>query len=162
MDRGALSVDAEDFDFSELVAMATNEVKATYSDKLTIVCDVEPGVSVRGDRSLILRLVLNLSNNACQYTPEGGSVTVRLRREDGDAVLGVEDTGVGITAGDREHIWDRFYMASKSRTADGLHHAGLGLSMVKQISETHGGKLDVSSSPGEGSVFTFRMPLAKL
>jgi signal transduction histidine kinase len=160
MDRGALSIDTEDFDFSELVEMATDEVKAAYPDKLAIVCDAEPGIVVRGDRSLILRLVLNLSNNACQYTPAGGSVTVRLRRESGDAVLRVEDTGVGIVARDREHIWDRFYMASKSRTADGLRHTGLGLSMVKQISEAHGGKLGVSSAPGEGSVFTFRMTLA--
>jgi signal transduction histidine kinase len=155
MDSESLSVDAEDFDFSELVEMATGEVKSTYSDKLDIACDVEPGIFVRGDRSLILRLVLNLSNNACQYTPEGGSVRVRLRRDDGNAVLSVEDTGVGIAAQDMEHIWDRFYMVSKSRTADGLNHTGLGLSMVKQIAEAHGGKLGVISAQGQGSVFTF-------
>ncbi|MDR1292470.1 MAG: HAMP domain-containing histidine kinase, partial [Clostridiales Family XIII bacterium] len=158
MDAAALSAEVEDFDFSELVEMATDEIRATYSDKLDIICDAEPGVFVHGDRSLLLRLVLNLSNNACQYTQEGGSVGVRLRREGGDAVFSVEDTGVGIAAHDLEHIWDRFYMASKSRTADGLRHTGLGLSMVKQISDTHGGKLDVVSAPGEGSVFTFTMP----
>jgi signal transduction histidine kinase len=85
-------------------------------------------------------------------------VTVRLRADGGNAELSVEDTGVGVAAEDRDHIWDRFYMASKSRTADGMNHTGLGLSMVKQIADMHGGKVSVVSRPGEGSIFKFSMP----
>jgi signal transduction histidine kinase len=162
MDRRATALDLEDFDFSELVRMAVEEVKVSCAGKLDIEESIEPGLFVSGDRSLILRLVLNLSNNACQYTPEGGTVKVFLRREGGSAAFRVEDTGVGIAVEDLEHIWNRFYRTSKSRTADGQNHMGLGLSMVKQISEMHGGEIDVSSVLGEGSVFTFHVPCVKM
>jgi signal transduction histidine kinase len=158
MDAQASAVEFERFDFGELVRMASDEVKAACADRLDIGSEIEDGVFVRGDRSLLLRLVLNLLNNASQYTPDGGSVTVRLRADGGNAELSVEDTGVGVAAEDIDHIWDRFYMASKSRTADGMNHTGLGLSMVKQIADMHGGKVSVASRPGEGSVFKFSMP----
>jgi signal transduction histidine kinase len=159
MDRNAVKPDAEDFDMGELTSMATDEVGGSCAGRLDIRTDIESGVMVRGDRSLILRLILNLLNNACQYTPDGGTVTVSLRGEGDTAMLRVKDTGIGIAPEDIEHIWDRFYMASKSRTSEVTEgHTGLGLSMVKQIAEMHGGEVGVVSAVGEGSEFFFSIP----
>ena len=107
------------------------------------------------DVGLMSRLVQNLVENACKYTPEGGSVTVTLTSEDGRLALSVSDTGIGIAKRDLPHIWERFWQADSSRGVD--KGSGLGLSMVKQIADAHGGKLEVESEPGAGSTFTFRM-----
>ena len=101
------------------------------------------------------RLVQNLVENACKYTPEGGRVKVSLTSDSGRAVLRVSDTGIGISKSDLPHIWDRFWQADSSRGVD--RGSGLGLSIVRQIADVHGGALTVESTPGKGSSFTYSM-----
>ena len=108
------------------------------------------------DVGLMSRLVQNLVENACKYTPEGGEVTVSLSAAEGRLSLAVADTGCGISKRDLPHIWERFWQADPSRGVD--KGSGLGLAMVKQIAEAHGGSLSVESEPGKGSAFTFTMP----
>ena len=101
------------------------------------------------------RLVQNLVENACKYTPEGGKITVALSAVDGRLAFSVADTGCGIARRDLPHIYERFWQADASRGVD--KGSGLGLAMVKQIADAHGGTLEVRSEPGRGSEFTFRM-----
>ena len=115
----------------------------------------ERGVVATFDRNGVLQLAGILLDNAVKYTPEGGKVVVRVREGDSQVVLEVSDTGVGITDTQLPLIFERFYRADPSRTTGG---AGLGLPIARQIAEAHGGTIEVSSKPGEGSTFTLLLP----
>ncbi len=97
-------------------------------------------------------------DNAVQYTPSHGRVTVRAGIQDGSAVLSVEDTGIGIPQAQQERIFERFYRVdpARSREAGGT---GLGLSIAKHIVEAYGGRIWVESEVGSGSFFRFTVPL---
>jgi signal transduction histidine kinase len=102
-----------------------------------------------------------LIDNAIKYTPEGGSVAVRLSASDGYAVASVTDSGIGIAPEDIPRIFDRFWRADKVRSR-GMGGAGLGLSIARWIVTRHQGAIDVRSSPGKGTTFTVSLPLAVL
>jgi two-component system phosphate regulon sensor histidine kinase PhoR len=107
------------------------------------------------DGSRIERAVLNLVQNALKFTPPGGNVTVAARREDGDLVIEVTDTGIGIESRDLPRIFERFYKVDQSRASVG---SGLGLALVKHAVEAHGGHVTVQSTPGHGSTFSLLIP----
>jgi signal transduction histidine kinase len=108
------------------------------------------------DRNRMRQVLANLLDNAVKYTGTGGRVEIAANREDGEAVLTVSDTGIGIPADELPRIWDRLYRGDKSRSTRGL---GLGLSLVKAIVAAHGGRVDVRSDPGAGSTFELRLPV---
>ncbi len=122
-----------------------------------IAADLPP---VIGDPVHLRRVLDNLLGNAVKFTPAGGNIAVRLWQDNGDVVLEVEDTGIGIPADKLERIFDRFYQVdgSMSRRYGGT---GLGLSLVKEIVEAHGGRVIVESTVGEGSTFRVTLPGAK-
>lgn len=155
MDQGTQSVSRERADMSELVDVVTDETTEVAGKELRIEKDIDRGITADIDVGLMSRLVQNLVENACKYTPEGGSVRVSLKASGGTLTLTVADTGIGIAKGDLNHIWERFWQADSSRGVD--RGSGLGLSMVRQIAEAHGGKMSVESEPGRGSAFTFTM-----
>lgn len=99
----------------------------------------------------------NLLDNAIRYTPEGGSVSVAVTREEGHAVISVTDTGEGIPTRDVERVFERFYRVDSARSR-GTGGTGLGLSIVKHVAESHGGSVTVESEWGAGSTFTIRIP----
>jgi signal transduction histidine kinase len=99
----------------------------------------------------------NLLENAIKYTLAGGDVSVRLDRHDGEAVLTVCDRGIGIPPEHLPHIFERFYQAESGRSQAGAG-AGLGLSIVQSIVEAHGGRIEVTSESGAGSVFRVFLP----
>ena len=111
-------------------------------------------VIVMGDRTRLEQVAANLIDNAVKYTPSGGRVEVAVGREDGQAVLSVRDTGVGIPPDELPRIWDRLFRGDSSRTERGL---GLGLSLVRAIVKAHDGTVEVQSQPGSGSTFTVRL-----
>ncbi len=115
---------------------------------------------VVADYDLLCQAILNLLTNAVKYTPEGGTVTFSVSVEDrrGVAVIDVRDTGIGIAPEEFSHIFEKFYRVHANvKMAPGT---GLGLPLVKYIVETvHGGKLSVTSDPGQGSSFSFELPL---
>jgi len=113
---------------------------------------------VKADIGLIERALSNLIDNALQYTPEGGEVRVRVENESDAIRVDVEDTGPGIPADDLPHIFERSYRVAKSRDRNN-GGAGLGLAIAKTILELHDGTLEVESTIGEGTVFSFRLPL---
>jgi signal transduction histidine kinase len=109
------------------------------------------------DPDLMNQVWGNLIHNSIKFTPRGGSIGVRLRLADGEAEVRISDTGIGIGEEDLPHIFERFYKADKSRNrAKG--GSGLGLAIVKKIVDLHQGSIDVESKPGEGTVFTVRLP----
>jgi len=119
--------------------------------------DIQDDPVVNADPGQMTQLWTNLISNAIKYTPSGGDVTIQLENSDGWAIGKVCDTGIGISPEDIPKIFEDFY-----RTTEGKKFArigtGLGLTLVKQILDGHGGTIDVESQLGKGSCFTFRIP----
>jgi signal transduction histidine kinase len=104
------------------------------------------------------RLLFNLVDNAIKYTPSKGAVRITIARSDRFAVVGVEDTGIGIPEEEKERVFKRFYRSADARSqAQG--GAGLGLSIAESIAAAHGGRIEIESKPGSGSVFKVWLPL---
>jgi two-component system, OmpR family, phosphate regulon sensor histidine kinase PhoR len=128
--------------------------------QITLDIEIPPGLpAVCGDASLLRDVLQNLVDNAIQYTPPCGRIRVSARVNSDEMVIEVMDTGIGIPLIDQERIFERFYRvdAARSREAGGT---GLGLSIAKHIVDAHGGRLWVESTVGEGSRFSFSIPLA--
>jgi two-component system, OmpR family, sensor kinase len=123
---------------------------------VTVRLGGEDQALVAGDLDRLRQLLLNLVDNAIKYTPVGGQVTLTLRRVDGWVQLSVADTGIGIAPEDLPHIFERFYRADRSRTR--RNGSGLGLAIALWIARSHGGRLEVASEVGHGSVFTVWLP----
>lgn len=111
-----------------------------------------------GDEEQLYRLVSNLIDNAIQYTPPGGAITVRLDRSDRHAVIQVQDTGIGIAPQAQQKIFDRFYRVSSDRSRH-TGGSGLGLAIAQAIVQVHGGSLQIQSELGKGSTFAIYLPL---
>ncbi|HWJ40394.1 MAG TPA: ATP-binding protein, partial [Candidatus Limnocylindrales bacterium] len=148
------------FDLNEVVTDIVDQFQIPAEDeKVTLTAELAPETVLSADRTQIERLLSNLLSNAVKYTPAGGHVTVRVgpAEELGWAQLVVEDTGVGIAATNLPHIFDRFYRVRNAQTG-AVQGLGLGLSFVAWIVEAHGGRIDVSSTEGQGSRFTVLLP----
>ena len=119
---------------------------------------IEPDVYVKGDAGKLSQAVTNLIANAIRYTPAGGTITVGVSAGDIMANIMVRDTGIGLTPEEAKQVFDRFWRADNSRTRDtgGL---GIGLSLVKEIVQRHGGWVQVDGRKGEGACFTIHLPL---
>ena len=114
-------------------------------------------VSLTGDEELLGQVWLNLIDNAVKFTPEGGSVEIRLQKRDGAAAFSIRDDGYGIPKEAQKHIFDKFYQDDASRSVSGN---GLGLSIAKRIVALHGGDISCQSEEGAGTEFTVTLPLA--
>jgi signal transduction histidine kinase len=114
---------------------------------------------VRGSARDLALLVRNLVDNAIRYTGPGGKVRVELTRDDGEVVLAIADTGLGIPHRDLPRIFERFYRVDRARSRE-TGGTGLGLSIVKHVAENLGGRIDVTSELGQGTRFEVRLPAA--
>jgi heavy metal sensor kinase len=117
----------------------------------------DDAVFVKGDAGWLERLLLNLMDNAVKFTPPGGEVVVRVRREGKTARIEVSDTGIGMTPEEAERIFERFYRADPARSST-VKGSGLGLTLVAWIVDRHDGRIAVTSTPGKGSVFSVTLP----
>ena len=126
----------------------------TAAIELTV--DGSPG-PVRAHSELLAQLLDNLIDNSVKYGPPGGPVHVRLRRQNGEVELTVEDAGAGIAAEDLPHLFDPFFRSAAARAA-GVRGVGLGLSVARRIAEAMGARLTADSGPGRGSRFSVRFP----
>ena len=113
--------------------------------------------TVAGDRDALERLMINLLDNAVKYNRIGGSVTAKLSSTDGEVTIEVADTGIGIPANTLNRVFERFYRVDKGRSRD-EGGTGLGLAIVKHVAQLHGGRVEVDSRLGEGSVFRVHIP----
>lgn len=119
----------------------------------------QPVPRVRGSARELALMVRNLVDNAIRYTRPGGRVDVRLTRSDGEVVLTVADTGIGIPTRDLGRVFERFYRVDRARSRE-TGGTGLGLSIVRHVVENHGGTVGVTSELGAGSTFEIRLPAA--
>ncbi len=115
---------------------------------------------VMGDQEQILRVLVNLVENAINYTPAQGQVSVSTQTQNGNVLIQITDTGIGIKPEDMSRIFERFYRAPEARASE-RNGTGLGLSIVKKIVEIHGGSVEVNSQPGKGTSFRIRLPTQK-
>jgi len=160
LDTGEAQGEWGRFDLAELVATTADQMSLLAEDKhISVVCDCATGVMVEGDQARLKQVVVNLLDNAIKYTPNGGRIKLRIAQEEGYAVLDVADDGIGIPPEALPHVFKRFFRVDGSRSRD-QGGAGLGLSIVKSICEAHGAQVEVSSTPGKGSRFRIRQPLA--
>lgn len=156
-DSGRLILENAPVDLSETFRMVAEQQMVAAEDKsISIETDIAEDITITGDEAMIIRILLNLVDNAVKYGKEGGKITLSLEAEGDYAVCAVEDDGIGISEEDLEKIWERFYRVDASRSEEG---AGLGLAMVAALTKAHGGEVGVTSKPGEGSKFTVSFPI---
>ena len=119
------------------------------------------GIVINGDADRLEQIMLNLLNNAAKYTEPGGRIWVTLAAEEGEAVIRVRDTGIGIDAEALQKIFDMFHQVlPRIGATEGI---GIGLGVVKRLAELHGGHVSVESQGlGKGSEFTLRLPISAL
>ena len=155
IERRSEKYNVEELDFSELVENLCDDLALLKTKNITLECEVEPGIRVKGNRMLLTRLVSNLVSNAYRYGVENGRINITLLSNSKNAMLCVKDNGIGIAKDEQEKIFRRFYQTDPSHNGGGT---GLGLSMVKEIVSFHGGSVCVKSEPGQGSEFLVRIP----
>jgi signal transduction histidine kinase len=137
-----------------LTAMESLAAEKKLALKVTVAQDLPPG---RGDERRLSQVLLNLVGNAIKFT-EAGEVSVQATARDSEFVVSVSDTGPGIAPADQKKIFEEFQQADSSSTRK-KGGTGLGLSIAKRIIEFHGGRIWVESTPGEGSTFSFTLPV---
>lgn len=125
-------------------------------DQKRLTLELEEGITARADPALLSRLVQNLVENAFKYGRPEGHVWISVRRDRDEILLQVRDDGIGIPPDQQEKVWQRFYQVDPARSGEG--GAGLGLSLVRQIAQLHGGYMTLESIPGAGSAFTLHLP----
>ncbi|MBG98748.1 MAG: hypothetical protein CMN58_00205 [Solibacterales bacterium] len=150
------------FDLRDVVqAIANNFVPLGEEKGIVVNTELNSqSIEITADKNAIGQAVSNLLDNALKYTPRGGRITARLSVQDGEVVVEVEDTGIGVEPQDRDRIFERFYRVDKARSRE-LGGTGLGLAIVKHIAFVHGGRVAVDSTPGAGSTFSIFLPLAR-
>jgi two-component system phosphate regulon sensor histidine kinase PhoR len=146
----------------DLAACAARAVEAVAraAEARGVTIAVEPAdgrVEVAGDPESLERLLVNLVDNAVKYNRDGGRVTVRLARADGEALIEVADTGIGIPEDLQPRVFERFFRVDKGRARE-EGGTGLGLAIVKHVAQRHGGTVELESEPGRGSTFRVRLP----
>jgi signal transduction histidine kinase len=161
MESGSLQLDYSGVSAVELVSRAIGQIaRLAESSGLTVVQQIAPDLPpFQGDEDKLRRTLVNLLGNAIKFTPAGGTVTVAARQDNrGSLVFSVSDTGEGIPPEAFETIFEKFGQVDSRQRGRKLS-TGLGLAFCKLAVEAHGGGIKVESVPGEGSTFSFTIPL---
>ncbi|HSC26974.1 MAG TPA: ATP-binding protein [Vicinamibacterales bacterium] len=159
IESGKLEWHIEEVGVADVVERATAATSSLFEQKgLQLVKDVQADLPVlKGDRDRLIQVVINLISNAVKFT-SAGSVTCRAVRRDGEVVVSVIDTGPGIAPVDQPKVFERFKQVGDTLT-DKPKGTGLGLPICREIVEHHGGRIWVRSTPGQGSTFSFSLPV---
>lgn len=145
----------QEYDLSEQLVRSLLMFEDVWEQKdIQIEADIPDSVMIKSDPDLLDHVWSNLLSNAMKFTPEGGTVSLRLSVEDGMAVVAVTDNGCGMTAEQGKHIFEKFYQADTSHATRGN---GLGLALVKRVVDITGSTISVQSAPGKGTSFTVRL-----
>jgi signal transduction histidine kinase len=157
-ETGIMKLEKTDVKVADLVTAVIGLYELVAEDKqIKVTASVPESVRCLADHGRLQQVLVNLLDNAVKYTPTGGAVEFSAEERVNETVITVRDTGMGIPAEEIPRIWERLYRGDKSRTERGL---GLGLSLVKAIVQAHGGRVEVESEPGKGSIFRVRLPTA--
>ncbi|MGE5358668.1 MAG: ATP-binding protein [Bacteroidales bacterium] len=159
MEAGALEYRFERQDGSALVRRVVEDFRRERDETgHTIQCSTDGGVQIDADVEALSRAVGNLLDNAVKYSPNRGDITVSTHRRARHFRIAVEDHGIGIPAHERQAILTKFRRGEQAAKL-GIKGTGIGLAMVRQIVAAHGGRLEIQSEPGRGSVFTIVLPV---
>jgi len=162
LESGRLEVKHESLNVGDFVRGLASAARQVADDKrLRLETQVDPELgNLVADRDKLEKIVLNLVFNALKFTPAGGRVELRADKKDDAFVITVSDTGMGISAKNLPFVFDRFWQAdgTSKRKYQGV---GIGLALVKELTEVQGGKVDAQSTEGKGTVFTVQLPYQK-
>lgn len=170
-DSGRLVLEREKMNFSEICRNIAEQQEMTAAEMgISLNSEIEDGVDIEGDEAMIIRIILNLLDNAMKYgCPDGGNITFTMKTEADSlqgyeagkakkwAVCSVSDDGPGIPEEEQSKIWNRFFRGDVSRNDSSS--SGLGLSMVKSLTEAHGGRVSVDCPEGGGCTFVVKLPM---
>jgi signal transduction histidine kinase len=161
-DEGRAPLHVERIDLRDIlgeVAETANILSEQSSVSISVQAPDRP-VTLSIDRNRVRQLLMNLLTNATKYTAAGGEVSIDAKREGGEVVIRVRDTGIGIAPGELPHVFDRFWRADPARSRSGQRSgSGLGLAICKWIAEAHGGSIHLQSKPGRGTTITVVLPI---
>lgn len=169
-DSGRLKIQNKKLDFSNTCSMVVQQQEAIAEERgIKTEVDIQPGIYVCGDETMLIQILLNLIDNSIKYSRKNGHIYITMCRETRKdrrakrteheyAKVSVKDDGIGISEENLDKIWERFYRADSSRSCEG---SGLGLSMVKALVDAHDGFIEVKSVLGEGSIFDVYIPVLK-
>lgn len=158
-EAGNLALSRAPVDVSLIVSDAFDSLgPGAVSKSLLMERELEPDLIIDGDAARLGQVVDNLLSNAVKYTPENGAVTVRTERADGEAVIEVSDTGLGIPEDELPNLFGRFYRTTAAQES-AIPGTGLGLAITRALVTSHGGVIEVDSEVGVGSTFRVRLPL---
>jgi len=161
IEAGRMELELTDFDLPTALDNALILVRERAQRRsLTLDKDLDAGVGqIQGDERKIRQVVLNLLSNAIKFTPEGGRIELAAVPKDGLVEVSVSDTGVGIAPEDQDKVFEEFrQVGTADKKAEGT---GLGLTLCRKFTELHGGKIWVKSAVGQGSTFTFTIPVSR-
>jgi signal transduction histidine kinase len=156
VETGSVQLRITTVNINDLATQITDLYRGVAEDRnISLTSSCPPSLIVQGDQQRLLQMLANLVDNAIKYTPVGGRVEIKASADDNSALLAICDSGTGIPPEHVHKIWDRSFRGDKSRAQRGL---GLGLSLVKAVVIAHGGTIDVTSSQGQQTQFSIRLP----
>jgi signal transduction histidine kinase len=162
IETGKTELDLRPLDLSQLISQVNSHLAGRiHNESKNIHTSIEIAPSlplVHGDHSRVTQILTNLVDNAFNYTPENGQVTIKATTQGEVVAISVTDTGIGISKENQKKIFDRFFR-SEHADVQAVSGTGLGLAIVKSLIEMHGGYLKVTSELGKGSTFTFTLPI---
>lgn len=153
LDEGRITLHPRNFDLVALIHEVCDRQRSISAD-YTIHCLAPPVIGIEGDPRLLDQVFTNLLSNAVKYSGRARRIDVKVTATPNEVAVIVKDYGIGMTAADREHLFQRFFRAE---TAQGIAGTGIGLHLVKELVRLHGGAVEVDSEIGRGSVFTVRL-----
>jgi signal transduction histidine kinase len=158
IESGNFALKTAPFDFREMVQETTDSLNVLYTGRISSRM-AEPVPQVIGDRNMLKRVLINIVDNACKYSPAESPVTVTVQTQAERIVVSVEDSGPGIPAEDRERIFEKFYRGKNGATSRN-RGTGLGLAISRGLVEAHGGTIQLTSDRNPGTTVTIEVPAA--
>lgn len=161
IEAGKMDLQIRPVALADVIESCLETVRKRANEKqLTLLAECPSELpEVQGDAAQLREVLQNLLDNALQYTPPGGTITIRATAKNGQVLIQVSDTGTGIPPAEQGKIFERFYRVDDARSRE-VGGTGLGLSIAKHLVEAHGGRIEVESEMGRGSTFSVLLPAA--
>jgi signal transduction histidine kinase len=159
IEAGQLELELGTFDLPTAITDAMTLIRQrAHQHRITLAVDGDPALhDVTADERKVKQILVNLLSNAVKFTPDGGRIDVTARRGEGEVIIAVRDTGIGIDPKDHQMVFEEFRQVG-GQYSNKREGTGLGLALARRFVELHGGRIMLESAPGQGSTFTFTLP----